>query len=432
MQAANAIPQTPGVYFFKDASGTTIYIGKAQNLKMRLSSYFYPDADPKKGAMLREATSIDWQELDSEIEALLKESELIKKYRPKYNVLMRDDKQYFYVGITRDEFPKIFLTHQPFADAQSKNLKIKNKNYIGPFTEGEAIKTALKMLRRIFPYCQCSIESKVRHIRPCQQAEIGRCLGICCLEKKSWPKFYKNFPELKKQYIKNIRAVKKILEGKHRGLLRDMQKEMKILAKKQLYEKAAEIRDQIYALENIFEHRPYLERDDLSWAQKGLEYLAELLKIEGIRRIEAFDVSNIQGKNATGAMVVFSQGQPDKNEYRKFRIKLPQKPNDVAMMKEIIGRRLQHNDWPISEVMVIDGGKAQLNAALSEKLKTQSEKQKFQIIALAKREEELHLPDGRIIKLKDGPPPLLHLLQSIRNEAHRFAISYHKKLRSKF
>ena len=441
-QGLSVIPDRPGVYFFSDKTGKIIYIGKSRNLKMRLSSYFQGfQTDSRKRAMLKEAAAVDWQELASETEALIREAELIKKNRPKYNILMRDDKQYFYVGLTTDEFPKIFLTHQPFADAQNKKLKIKNKNYFGPFTDGTAIKLTLKMLRRIFPYCQCSIESKIKHLRPCQQSEIGKCLGVCCLKKEVWLKFYKDAFKRTKEYQKNIRLLKKIISGRHKYVLGLLEKEMANFSQKKRFEEAAEMRDQIYALENIFEHKPYLGRDNLSWNQKGLKYLAGLLEIPDIGRIEAFDVSNFSGRRPTGAMAVFSEGLADKNEYRRFRIKLPEKPNDPAMIYEIVGRRLRHQEWPLPEVMVIDGGKMQLNAAraasdaayaASKNALLSARVKNIKIIALAKQEEELYLPDGKIIKLKESPAPLLHLLQSIRNEAHRFAISYHRKLRSQF
>jgi excinuclease ABC subunit C len=429
-QGLSVIPDLPGVYFFSAKTGSDpgkknkiIYIGKAQNLKMRLSSYFQGRADPRKKAMLKESAAVDWQELGSETEALILEAELIKKYRPKYNILMRDDKQYFYVGFTTDEFPKVFLTHQPH----------KKSEYLGPFTDGGAIKLALKMLRKIFPYCQCSVESKIRHLRPCQQSEIGRCLGVCCLKKEVWQKFYKDAFKRTKKYQKNIKLLKKIISGRRKNVLGLLKKEMENLSQKKRFEEAAEMRNQIQALENIFEHKPYLGRDNQSWNQKGLKYLAELLGIPDISRIEAFDVSNISGRRPTGAMAVFSGGLPDKNEYRRFRIKLPEKPDDPAMIEEIVGRRLRHPEWPLPEVIVIDGGKAQLNAAYAASgALPPADFKNIKIIALAKREEELYLPDGKIIKLKDGPAPLLHLLQLVRNEAHRFALSYHRKLRSQF
>ncbi len=431
-------PHTSGVYFFKNQQGTILYIGKAANLRARLFSYFRPEAlDPRKRAMVKETAKLDWRETDSDIEALILESELIKKNRPKYNILMRDDKKYFYVAITRDEFPKIFITHQPRRPNRKFGVgtptpKGVGADYIGPFTDGNAIKTALRMLQRAFPYCRCSGKKNSAHQRPCQQAELGRCLGICCLKKEKTAEFYPNADELKKLYAQNVSSIKKVLSGGPKKILSGLKKEMGMAAKAREYEKAARLRNQIGALENIFSHKPYLSRDDQSWKEKGLRYLADLLGLEKVERLEALDVSNIQGALAVGSMVVFINGTEAKNEYKKFRIKLGGGPNDPAMIKEIVGRRLKHKDWPLPQVMIIDGGKAQLGAALF--ALRQRGAPPVKVAALAKRKEELYLPpqaglDGRKIALKQGPEPLLHLLTAIRNEAHRFAISYHRKLR---
>lgn len=378
--------------------------------------------------MLQESTLVDWQGLESDIEALIREAELIKRHRPKYNVVMRDDKRYFYVSFTKNQFPKLFLTHQPF-----DKLRTSPTYYIGPFTDGGAIKTVLHMLRKIFPYCQCSLSGKILHIRPCQSAELGRCLGICCLRKKTWSTFYPDVFLRKKTYQKHIQLLKKILLGKHKTVASMLEKEMRVFAQKKEYEKAATLRNQIHALENVFSHREFLSRDDATYRQKGTHYLQTLLGSPSIRRIEAFDISNLQGQFAVGSMVVFTDGKPDKNEYRKFRIKLAGRPNDVAMIKETLNRRLAHRGWTAPDVILIDGGKAQLNAALlaNRAYSTRGKRKNIKIVALAKREEELYLPSGKVIKLKENPQPLLHLLQAVRNEAHRFAISYHKKLRSK-
>src|SRR3989344_2871609 len=194
------IPSDPGVYFFRNKSGKILYVGKANNLKARLSSYFQKNQKSlKTKSLLNEASSISWNILNSETEALIKESELIKKYQPKYNVLMRDDKQYFFVAITKETYPRIFLTHQP-----TKNYKLSTIDYIGPFTDGAALKSVLKLLRRIFPYCTC----KNTHKNLCLNARIGRCLGYCCItERQDITK--------KIQYSKNISSIKKILSGKN-------------------------------------------------------------------------------------------------------------------------------------------------------------------------------------------------------------------------
>ncbi|OHA68015.1 MAG: hypothetical protein A3D59_00170 [Candidatus Wildermuthbacteria bacterium RIFCSPHIGHO2_02_FULL_47_17] len=425
-------PHTPGVYFFKNSSGRIIYVGKAQNLKMRLVSYFRKDeVDIRKRAMLKEASDISWQKLGSDIEALLEEAAFIKKYRPKYNILMRDDKQYFYVVFTKEKFPKIFITHQP------NIIRHRMSDNVGPFTDGWAIKSILKSLRKTFPYCQCFTNSKQAHSRPCQQANIGRCFGICCLKETEWAKFYPDAETLAKKYKENIKTIKRVLSGKYSAVLKNAVKEMETASSKKDYERAAELRDTTKALENIFEHRPFLSRDTESWRQKGLDYLKTTLGLKSTpKRIEFFDISNLRGKQATGSMAVFTDGEPDKKEYKKFKIRLSEKPNDVAMLKEVLVRRLSHNDWLKPNLIIVDGGKAQLNAALMPRARLLPIWQEpcsgqIKVAALAKREEELYSSDGRIIKLKEGPEPLLHLLTSMRDEAHRFAISYHRKLRAK-
>ncbi len=372
-----------------------------------------------------------WRKTDSDVEALILEAELIKKYLPEYNVLMRDDKQYLYVGFTKEKFPKIFFTHQlrrpdritrRGSEPRPKGVEAK---YIGPFTDAWAVRYILKSLRRAFPYCVC----KETHKRPCQQAEIGRCLGVCCLENERAKKIYDDFEDRRIQYRNNVKIIKAVLSGKYSRVLKTSRRGMKMAANNKNYEEAGSLRDQIQALENIFKHRFIIKRDEVIYKNKGLEYLKNVLGLpETPKRVEAYDISNIQGKFAVGSMVVFDDGRPDKNEYRKFRIRMPNRPNDTAMIREVLSRRLNHTEWPMPDVMLIDGGKPQLNSVLSI---VKPRRFNIKIIALAKREEELYLPDGKIMKLKEGPPALLHLLQHLRNEAHRFAVSYHRKRRSR-
>ncbi len=424
-------PHTPGVYFFKNIAGKTIYIGKAQNLRMRLLSYFRRnELDARKRAMIKEASDISWRELSSDIEALIQEATHTQKHHPKYNVSMRDDKQYLYIAFTKDKFPKIFVTHQPAKISASRKFRRAsqpNADCVGPFTDGWAIRTALKTLRRVYPYCQCALGRGTKHSRPCQEASIGRCLGVCCLKEKEWEKFFPDASELAKKYGENIKIIKKIFTGEYRAVINRTKKQMESASSGKNYELAAKFRDELKALEIVFRHRPYLARDDYAWREKGLNYLRTILKIKNVKRVEIFDISNFQGKLAVGSMVVFINGEARKDEYRKFKIRLPNTPNDTAMIKEIVSRRFKHDDWPKPDLIIIDGGKAQLNAALS----VLGPSPTWTIVALAKREEELYLPDGRIIKLKEGPEPMLHFLTSMRDEAHRFAISYHKKLRSR-
>lgn len=426
------VPARPGVYIFRRGR-VPIYIGKALNLKKRLASYFRDKnrMPARIQKMLTEATGLEIIETRSEIEALIKETELIKKHRPKYNVLMRDDKNYFFVGITREVYPRIFITHQPYK-IQNEKIKIKNHkvkfkiDYIGPFTSGTALKTTLKLLRRVFPYCDC----KSVHKRPCLSSQIGKCPGYCCMEEKRKEKRENG----RREYLKNISGIIAVLSGEKTRLASDLRKQMKEAVKKERYEEAGRLRDQVFGLERVFSHRTVLRSPDNNsvWPATR-EKIQSLLKTDSLlERIEGYDISNISGAAAAGSMVVFMNGAADKNRYRKFKIKTVSGASDVAMLKEIIRRRFGHPEWPYPQLVVIDGGKPQLNAALETLRKSMSGKQKTEkiaITALAKKEEILYTESGRAIHLKREDPQLLRLFQRIRDESHRFARSYHHKLR---
>lgn len=416
------IPKNPGVYIFRDGKGSPIYIGKAANLKQRLYSYWRRDVSDKIRMMIGEASEVEWIEAESEVDALIKESKHIKGHYPKYNILMRDDKNYFYAGVTaNDDFPKIFLTHQP---GQEKRIKGKTQkiHYIGPFTSGSALKTTLRMLRNIFPFCTC----KEMHKRPCLNAEIGRCPGYCCLKTTD----HKKQKIYRDEYRKNIRNIIGVLSGREKNILKELKREMRQSIKDENFELAAKRRDEIIGLENVISHSSHIENDFpktfLNWPkiQKNLKVILGI-KIE---RAEGYDISNISGTEATGSMVVFIDGKPSKSEYRKFKIRNVSGPNDIAMHEEVMARRLTHPEWKYPELMLIDGGRAQLNGAVLAVRKLKNFK--IKIAALAKREEELYI-EGRNkpTKLSSLPPDVAFFFQRIRDESHRFARRYHLKRR---
>ncbi|MBI2023854.1 GIY-YIG nuclease family protein [Candidatus Giovannonibacteria bacterium] len=403
-------PSGAGIYFFRDSRGRIIYVGKAQNLKLRLLSYAdFGRAEIRKHKMLKEAMTIEWHELSSDIEALIEEAIAIKQHRPRYNIVFRDDKQYFFVGFSRGRFPRIILTHQ----------RIKEFDLIGPFTDGGSLKSVLGSLRRIFPYCIC----KEKHKRPCVRSEIGRCLEICCL---------KNPPEndqREKIYKKNIRAIKNVLRGKRQDVLKSLEREMKEFSKKQNFEEAKKRHDQIHALENIFRHRHIIRRELNPERAKALLLAKDILGLPDIPiRIEGYDISNLQGTNAVGSMVVFEEGEPKKSDYRLFKIRLKNTPDDTAMHREVLSRRLKHEEWPLPDLILIDGGLGQWNAT---KKVLNNFELNTPLASLAKKEEELWLGKNKKIQLKKMPVSLLHLFQHIRNESHRFAINFHRNSRSK-
>ena len=484
------IPDSPGVYMFRRGK-KPIYIGKAGNLRKRLVSYFAKNAGEKVLRLRQDATRIGWIELSSEIEAFLKEAELIKRYQPTYNVLMRDDKSYFYVAITKDKFPKIFIVHEP-RNLSPKTYHLK-PNFIGPFTSGSALRQTLRMLRGVFPYCTC----KIPHKRPCLNAEIGRCASYCCMKIQNASRWKRdknqNYSRTerqsqKREYAKNIVRLTAVLKGKTGVMMRTLKKEMKIAARNQEYEKAAKLRDQIEGLENIFAHRMLLEKPvhlrrvrsqgDADWIQTK-QVIRQMLEMAPAAkhasnerslltcmfekptfRVEGYDISNISGTEATGSMVVFINGRPDLSQYRMFGIKTVAGPNDVAMHREVIRRRMNHPEWPYPDLMVIDGGKPQLNAVMTQlalikivppltkgrlggvyKINLPPpllRKEGFRehvscdmcVVALAKREEELYVPGReKPVRLDSLPDEVKHFFQRVRDESHRFAKKYHHKRR---
>ena len=439
------LPKSSGVYFL--ATGKNIlYIGKASNLKERVKNHFHPVKYREaiifpKEKLFNRVKQIGYIKTDSEIEALILEANLIKKYQPKYNVIWKDDKNYFYVGITKEDFPRIFITHQP-------ELKI---SYVGPFVDGIALRQVLKILRKVFPYRSCNKIPK----RPCLWYQIDRCPAPCILRSNLGKQLPNANRRIKSTLKKNTRNVLKILQGKKNRVLKDLDKEMRATAASADFEKAAKVRDQIKALERILAHYKISESSPAdstdSWDKTRKELKNFLNLKKEISKIEAYDISNIQGKFATGSMVTFINGRPNKNFYRRFKIKYAnnarsaeasrnanahmriEKPNDIAMLKEVLSRRFKHLEWPYPNLMLIDGGKAQLNATINSLNQHKSARSALiSVLALAKKENKLYLENRKEpIRLNSLPNSLKFLILHLRDEAHRFAISYHKKLRQR-
>jgi len=419
------LPATPGCYQFFNAKGGIIYIGKAANLRSRVLSYWRQSANhtPIKRKMLKEIKKISWLVVDSEIEALLLESNLIKKYQPPYNIMLRDDKRFSYIKISlADEIPGVFLTRK--IDQSGK--------YFGPFTSALAARETVRAIRKIFPYCTM----KKGQARPCFYYQIGRCLGVCggLISR----------PEYLKQVIKPLIL---FLEGKKNKIIKNYESQIKNLEKnnanQQLDVEAAqdavnELARLKYELKNM---KHVLESSRvLSVGEKYANDVVELAKVLSLpkipERIEGYDIANIFGREAVGSMVVFSQGEPDKSQYRKFKIRIGQgQANDVAMLKEILERRF-NNDWPLPDLIVIDGGRAQLNSALRVLKKR---KLTMPLLAISKGLglRSAGAPDKLFFPGQTKPLELplassaLHLIKRLRDEAHRFAIGYHRELRSR-
>src|SRR3989344_9262344 len=401
------LPSNPGIYIFKDAK-KYLYIGKASNLKIRLGSYL-KTKDFRIKKMVGLSQTLKFISTQSDIEALILESQLIKKYRPQFNIVMRDDKQYFYVGFSNENFPKIFITHQTrtsgacpssprtgsvLLDLHATGVptratpRLFNTHFIGPFTDGGALKTTLHFLRSVFPYCTC----KQLHHNHCLNYHIGRCLGFCCLKSRTSSKD-------KKAYADNINAIREMLNGKKNSFVKELRKEAGNAAKKDDFEKAIELRDKIEKLERIFKNARIIRSSEIIKSYRsGLETLLKTRK--PIVRIEGYDVSNIQGTHATGSMVTFVHGRPDKNFYRKFKIKAVRGADDTAMLREILERRFKHSEWPFPDLILIDGGKGQINAARAVISNFQfSISKKIPIIGISKNERhmghQLIIPDRK-------------------------------------
>ncbi len=421
-KSVSLAPSVPGIYTFSAKGGSAsggkeiLYIGKAANLKSRLRSYLRTN-DARIQKMLSVAEKIEFKKTDSDIEALILESQLIKDFRPQFNIMLRDDKQYFYVGFSHstssgqaEKFPKLFLTHQPQGFAGEA---------IGPFTDGATLKSTLKFLRRIFPYCTC----KKPHNNFCLNYHIGKCVGFCCLKKPTT-----NNLQLT-TYKKNITAIKEILNGKRLSLVKKLEKEMEQLAKKSELEKAIELRNKISNLKRIFENARVIQTYDTSKHHK-LSLLSDLKKVLGLRkiptRIEGYDISNIQGTNATGSMVVFEDGVPNKSQYRKFKIRSKRTPDDTFMLSEMLQRRFNHPEWQFPDLILIDGGKGQLNTA-REIIKLSGKKNP--IISVAKGRYEIFSTTlEKPVSMANLPSNVRNLIKNIDAEAHRFAINYYRKL----
>lgn len=426
----NELPDSPGVYFYFAEDGQLLYIGKATSLKRRVGSYFTKAHDARLSEMISRIARIDYVETPTVIEALVLEANQIKAKKPKYNILQRDDKSFLYLVITNESFPKPKLVRgrdlddlgiDPFEPKLSKETKKKFLRVFGPYTSSRSLKMALDLIRPMIPWSMCVPPSSDGKKRPCFDASIGRCPGVCTGEID------------RQNYLAIIKNLILFFEGKKSQVARKLKKEMEEASKVQDFEKARRLRDQIFALEHIRDVALIGKSDE-----QGLPY-ARIKSTDGIDlegRIEAYDISNISGTSAVGSMVVFEDGQPNKDAYRKFRIKTVKGVNDVAMLKEVLTRRLkraitQPNAWPLPEVFVIDGGEPQMGMVweLFEEFGIDTP-----VLGIAKGFDRKQ--DRLVYKLEDKRIQAIatrgkEVFQKARDEAHRFAVSYHRKLRGR-
>ncbi|MDO5579638.1 MAG: excinuclease ABC subunit UvrC [Planctomycetia bacterium] len=422
-EKVRTFPKKPGVYLMKDGAERVIYIGKAKNLRNRAGSYFHHGAleDPRTAPIVNEIRDIDFIEAESEVEAILMEARLIKDIQPKFNRDLKDDKTFPYLQITnREDYPRVMITRTP---KESGTL------LFGPFPSASLLRGTLQVLQKIFKFRTCTLNIKEGDdrwecYRPCILASIGQCSAPC------------HFGIPREIYRRNIRRLKEFLNGDRKKVLRDLHNEMKDAAEERRYERAAELRDQIQSLEKLKE-RGNLERDVQPEAfqidpRRGVLALKKLLKLEEIPRlIEGVDIAHLGGEDTVASLVRFQDGLPFKNGYRRYKIRSVSGIDDFASIAEVVARRFAIEDPnnPPPDILLIDGGKGQLHAACRA-LETAKVKPKV-ILSLAKRDEEIFLPDQEEPIRLSRHSFALRLLQYVRDESHRFAQHYHHLLRKK-
>lgn len=429
------LPKEPGVYFHKDSRGEIIYVGKAAVLRNRVRQYFQASRsrDPKTEALVTEIQDTDWMVVESELEALFLEAEMIRRYMPRYNILLRDDKAMSYIRIGyNSEYPTVSTTRRPLDDGAM---------YFGPYFSTYGVRQALKLLRRIFPFA-------TRRVPGQKRATLHYHLGLD-------PGLEEGKTSLE-DYRKNLRKLIAVIQGKRTFILKEIERDMKRAAKEQRFEDAARLRNQLAALQNLGKQVIFSDKEFLDISKDhALNELVDLLTLPDFpRRIEGYDISHMQGTNVVASMVVFTNGVSDKGEYRKFKMS-KQHNNDFFNMNETLKRRLDDKhlrDWGKPSLVLIDGGKGQLDAAIQ--ARDEKGQSLIPFIGLAKREEQvvihktksnvmlntqtLHKLGGFATESQDfilvnvpHNTNVVKLLQRIRDESHRFAVSYHSVLKVK-
>ncbi len=385
------LPDSPGVYFFKDNQDNILYIGRATSLRDRVRSYFSSDLIATRGPllvdMITKSDKIDYIETDSVLEAIILESNEIKKYLPYYNTKEKDNKSFNFVIITDEEFPRIILVRERVIE----DLDYKIKYKFGPYTDNSLLKEALKIIRKIFPFRD--EKSNIKY-----QESFYQSIGLS-------PQI--SNPNAKKDYQRNIRNIALFFQGKKKELIKTLEKEMIEYSDNMEFEKANEVKKVLYALSHI---------QDISLIKTEKENTDNK---QGFR-IEAYDIAHMSGKDTVGVMVVSIEGELDKSQYRKFKIKID-KNDDTGGLREILSRRFTHNEWKFPDLIVIDGGLGQLKVA-------KEIGNNIEIVSVVK--DKSHRPDHFLGDEKIIEKYKTDILK-INNEAHRFAIAYHKDLRKK-
>lgn len=413
------LPETPGVYLMKDTHGGILYVGKATSLKRRVQQHFLRPHNNLIEEMTRKVAEIDYIQKPTALEALILEANLIKLYWPKYNTDQKDNKSFLYLVITDETFPKpLLLRGREIEDPANK----KYKAVFGPYTSGRSLRAALEIVRRAIPWSTCEPPKEGKKPQACFYVHLGMCPGVCA------------GLVTKEEYAKHIRTLIKFFEGKKEEILKQYRREMQRAAKEKKFEEAAEWRNKVFALEHI-QDVAVLRRDDdvetMVDEGEGTEGKHASKESAIFGRIEGYDISHVSGTSTVASMVVFEQGAPAKAEYRKFRIRSVEGPNDVASLQEVLARRLMHREWKKPTLLLIDGGLPQVHA-VEEIVKEAGVS--IPIIGIAKgperkRNDLIYItPDE---ELRNACEQHHQILEAVRDEAHRFAISFHRDLRSR-
>lgn len=409
------LSDAPGVYFFVGSDKKILYIGKATSLKDRVRSYFTRDVVVTRGLhienMVDEAKTVRFETTDSVLEALVLESHLIKKHQPKYNTDGKDDKSFNYVVITKENFPRVLIVRGRDLVNNLRPTTYDLQTSFGPFPKGGELREAMKLIRKIFPFRDKCVPCSFPRIsasnlrasagcKPCFNRQIGLCPGVCSGE------------ILKEDYAKQIRNLKLFFEGKTKTVIKNLEREMRVAAKSHNFERAGEVKRMLFALTHI---------QDVALMKR------EVARGEGdeVYRIEAYDAAHLSGKNSVAVMTVIENGEVNKNEYRKFKLRTAKEADDLASLEEVLRRRFNHLEWRMPNIVVVDGGANQKRRA-EKVLKEMG----IPVPVMAVVKNEFHKPRGVLGGVKLARKYEKEMLLA-NSEAHRFAIKFHRKLRDK-
>lgn len=410
------LPDTPGVYFFLGPKKEILYVGKATSLRDRVKSYFDTNIIRTRGPLIEkmvfESTDIHFTETQSVLEALILEASQIKKHQPNYNIKEKDNKSFNYVVITEEDFPRLLIVRgRDLIENKQKEYKVRST--FGPFPHGGELRAAMKIIRKLFPFRdRCVPKDELKNpdkARLCFNAQIGLCPGVC------------NNGITKREYRKRIKHLELFFQAKKDLLIKELEKEMKFAARSESFEEAAKIKNTLYALEHI---------QDIALIKADSQRVLG----DNIFRIEAYDIAHMSGKETVGVMVVIEDDELAKSQYRKFKIRgrgEKVKIDDTNNLKEVLSRRFTHLEWPFPNLIVIDGGAGQINAAkktIEDMSYLTQNALNIEIVSVVK---DLHHKAKNILGMKLELEEHRKSILLANSEAHRFAITYHRKLRTK-